>query len=349
MKHCLLFLSCTLVQNITIPASAQERMLPFHDPMPQRYLLQARASELDPNAKEHPEIDFVFEKNGKPQDLENASVDTGVAPQGKLVIWMMGYNDRLFQRLNSYGLHAIQPHYANRWFSKVCLEKPVGETCRGNVRLEAATGEDFSDEVDIPKPDGMMERVLHFVKYLAKENPAGKWDFFLKEGGENLRWDRVIISGSSHGSTTSARFAKHQKVDRVVMLCGPRDQYQNWQRLPSATPANRFFGFSHVLDGGWTGYHYCRSWEMLGLRKFGPIINVDGSAPPYGNSRRLISAADVKNDAKRAHSSVTPGGASPKDADGKFLYEPVWRYLYTHPVNEVGPPVERDPDCKVVP
>ncbi|MCB1092495.1 MAG: hypothetical protein KDL87_13245, partial [Verrucomicrobiae bacterium] len=234
---------------------------------------------------------------------------------------------------------------ANRWFSKVCTEQPVGETCRGNVRPEAATGEDFSDKVDIPKPDGMMERSFQFVKWLAKENPAGHWDHFLTEDGNGLRWDRVIMSGSSHGSTTAARFAKHQKVDRVVMLCGPRDQYQNWQSLPSATPENRYFGFSHVLDGGWTGDHYCRSWELIGLHQFGPIVDVDTAKPPYGNTRRLISAADVKGDANRAHSSVTPGGASPKDAEGTFLFEPVWRYLYTHPTDQVGEPVPMDDDC----
>lgn len=90
------------------------------------------------------------------------------------------------------------------------------------------------------------------------------------------------------------------------MLCGPRHQYQTWQGLPSATPANRFFGFSHVLDGGWTGDHYCRSWQLLGLAEFGPIVNVDQSKPPYGNTRRLITDGDVKGDDKRAHSSVTP-------------------------------------------
>ena len=59
------------------------------------------------------------------------------------------------------------------------------------------------------------------------------------------------------------------------MFCGPRDQTETWQALPSATPSNRFFGFSHVLDGGWTGDHYCRSWELLGLHQYGPIVNVD--------------------------------------------------------------------------
>lgn len=310
---------------------------------PQRHQLTARASELDPLAKPHPEIDFIFEKDGKPQDGQNAAVDTRVTSQGKLVIWLMGHSDALFERLNSYGLHAIQVHYANKWFGNL---KPTDRMARGNVRLEAAIGEDVSDQIDIPKPDGMMQRAYHFVKWLAKENPPGKWEQFLTEDGTGIQWDKVIISGSSHGSTTAARFAKHVKVDRVVMLCGPRDQEQDWQAIPSATPGNRYFGFSHVLDGGWSGDHYCRSWELLGMHEFGPIISVDGSAAPYENTRRLISAADVGGDANKAHSSVTPGKNSPKAADGSLLFEPVWKYLYTHPVELVGEPGEIDPNCK---
>jgi hypothetical protein len=183
------------------------------------------------------------------------------------------------------------------------------------------------------------------VKWLAKENPQGRWDYFIAPDGKGLRWDRVIMSGSSHGSTTAARFAKHQKVDRVVMFCGPRDQYETWQGLESATPANRYFGFSHVLDGGWTGGHYCRSWELLGLHQFGPIVDVDKVPAPFGNTRRLVTAADVKGDAKRAHSSVTPGGAAVKDASGQFIHEAVWKYLFTQPVESTGKPVPADPAC----
>ena len=61
---------------------------------------------IDPLARSHPEIAFVLEKNGKPADVENASVDTRVKPDGKLVIWLMGYSAPLFERLNSYALHA---------------------------------------------------------------------------------------------------------------------------------------------------------------------------------------------------------------------------------------------------
>jgi hypothetical protein len=73
---------------------------------------------------------------------------------------------------------------------------------------------------------------------------------------------------------------------------------------------------------------------MLGLHEHGAIVNVDRTRAPFENSRRLITDADVKNDAKRAHSMVTPGGASAKDASGKFVHEAVWRYLFTHPVRQ---------------
>jgi hypothetical protein len=251
----------------------------------------------------------------------------------------------LFERLNSYGLHAIQVHYANKWFGIIPAARRDDGKTLGDIRLEASIGEDRSDLVSIPQPDSIMERSFQFVKWLSKEHPEGKWKQFLSKDGQGLDWDKVILSGASHGATTSARFAKHQKVDRVVCLCGPRDNLESWHSLPSATPANRIFGFSHVLDGGWTADHYCRSWEMMGLNQFGPIVDVDISAPPFQNSRRLITNADVKKDAGRAHSSVMPGGAAVKDKDGKLIHEAVWKYLYTHPVDQTGSPTPADPDC----
>lgn len=340
-----IFLGFSLSANDAVAQVAQS--LKFRDPNPQHYKLTARASELDSRVKAHPEIGFLIKNpDGKPADIQRASVDTRVKPRGKLVIWLMGHNQKLFDRVNSYGLHAIQVHYANRWFSICCRENPVGEHCRGNIRLEAATGQDFSQDVDIPQPDGMMERAYQMVTWLARENPQGGWSYFLTQDGKGLRWDDVIMSGSSHGSTTAARFAKHQKVSRVVAFCGPRDQLQSWQSLPSATPENRYFGFSHVLDGGWVGDHYCRSWELMGMHKFGPIVNVDKAKAPYGKTRRLITDFDVKGDAGRAHSSVVPGSRARQDKTGAFLHEDVWRYMFTHSVEVVGKATPLDAACK---
>ena len=317
---------------------------PESDPAPKLHVAKARASELDDRARPHPEIDFVFDKDGKPEDLEHAAVDTRVSPQGKLVVWLMAHNGPLFERLASYGLHVVQPHYANKWFAIV---KPTDRMARGLVRLEAATGRDVSDQVAIPEPDGMMERTRVFLRWLDREQPHADWAQFLTTDGKSMPWEKVIIAGASHGATTAARFAQEVRCDRVVMLCGPRDQDQDWQAGPSATPPERFFGFSHVLDDGWIGHHYCRSWELLGMATFGPIVDVDTTQPPYGNTRRLVSAADVQGDRKKAHGAVQPGGNAPKRADGQMLYEPVWRYLFTHPVDAVGAPTPPDPGCRV--
>ncbi len=312
-----------------------------------RYDLSKRASEIDPRTKEHSEINFNFtDEKGKPADLQHAVVDTRVPSQGKLVIWLMGHNQGLFDRISSYGYHGIQPHYANRWFGGITKTKyeDGSGTVLGKIRLEAATGEDFSPLVNIPKADGMTERSLQFVKWLAKENPDGKWQQFIADDGQSLRWEKVIMSGISHGSTTAARFAMHQKVDRVVMFSGPRDNTEIWQGEASATPSNCFFGFSHVLDGGWTADHYCRSWQLLKLHNHGPLINIDTAKPPYGNTRRLITSIDVKNDAGRAHNIVVPGG---KDAIGNWVFDDVFHYLFTHPVNQSGLAVPLDADCEM--
>jgi len=137
--------------------------------------LSVRASEINPNARDHPKIRFIFkDEKGKVLDLQHAVVDASVPARGRLVIWLMGHNKELSGFLGSLGFHYIQPHYANRWFSTVPKEIHDTGECLGNIRLEAATGEDHSPLVNIPKPDGLATRSLHFVKWLVKNHPEGK-------------------------------------------------------------------------------------------------------------------------------------------------------------------------------
>ena len=77
------------------------------------------------------------------------------------------------------------------------------------MRLEAATGEDHSDAVNIRVRDSIKGRALNFVKYLEKNNPKGKWGQFLTPKKDDILWERVILTGASHGSTTASRLAKH--------------------------------------------------------------------------------------------------------------------------------------------
>lgn len=339
-------LSALLLMNVLAIAALAEDAPTYRDPKPQKYELSVRASEIDKRVKAHPEINFFLEKEGKPADIERATIDTRVEPQGRLVIWLMGYPQELANRCSGYGLHFIQVHYANGWFSKLSPQAGDDDQFLGNIRLEATTGKDASRAVDIPVADSAAERALQFVKYLAKKHPQGNWNQFLTADGKALQWEKVTVAGSSHGATSSARFAKDQRVGRVVMFCGPRDQLEMWQALPSATPVNRYFGFTHILDGGWTGDHYCRSWELMGLNEYGPVVDVDLVPAPFKNSRRLITGADVGGDPGRAHGSVVPGRSAVKNSAGEYIHESVWRYLFMHPVDEVGEKTPEDPSCR---
>src|SRR5215212_6518185 len=118
----------------------------------------------------------------------SASVLAG--QRGKLVIWLMGHSPALADRVAGYGLHYVQVHYANKWFGLVPKDKLNDGTSLGKIRLEAATGEDHSPLVDVPKPDGMAERAYQFVRWLAKAHPPGNWGQFLTADGTGLRWDK---------------------------------------------------------------------------------------------------------------------------------------------------------------
>eukprot|EP01047_Picozoa_sp_COSAG01_P071418 COSAG01_NODE_11076_length_2012_cov_12.241505_1_plen_344_part_00 len=307
----------------------------------QRYDLQCRASEIDPATRPHPEIGYVFEDDkGVPQDVQHAAVDTRVASTGNLVIWLMSYElgQGLFDRLTKLGQHCIQVHYANKWFGSVPQAvRDNGEAC-GQIRLEAATGEDHSgpripEWMGVPPADSIAGRAVKMVQWLAASNPEAAWADFLTADGMDLQWaTKVTLAGISHGSTTAARFAKHQEVSRVVLFSGPRDQFDSWHAFPSATPTERYFAFTHVLDEGWPD-HYHRSWKMLGLQAHGGLEDVDTATPPYHNSRTLISNADVGGSTQVAHTTVVPGSSAVRDGAGQFQFEPVWEYLFTHPTS----------------
>ncbi|MEX1049681.1 MAG: hypothetical protein WED15_09140 [Akkermansiaceae bacterium] len=67
------------------------------------------------------------------------------------------------------------------------------------------------------------------------------------------RASEIDPRAKGHPEVKWGGFAMHQKVDRVVMFSGPRDNTQTWQGGASATPSDRFFGFTYVLGGGWAG------------------------------------------------------------------------------------------------
>lgn len=101
---------------------------------------------------------------------------------------MRGHNKQLFEHLSGCGLHSIQVHYANGWFGKLYAgPPPQDDLFLSKIRLEAATGEDHSKAVDIPKPDAD-GKYLHedAWRYLFTHPGRLGW-----EGGLRLRLGRM--------------------------------------------------------------------------------------------------------------------------------------------------------------
>lgn len=242
---------------------------------------------------------------------QHAFLDTRVEPQGKLVVYLHGAGD--FQSCGGGALGPLVASFGFHWLAPCYLSNYGVDNCGDDIagcRLEAFEGEDHHPFVDITRPDSIEERIVRGLGYLEQENPEGDWQYFLE--GETPRWSEIVISGHSHGASSSGLIGVYRSVARVVMLAGPYDVGQAWLELEPLTPRDRFYGFSHTGDNQHQGH--LDAFEALGLP--GAPTGVDDQDPPYADSHRLFSQASVSD----AHGSVTSGDIP--------AFVPVWEYLY---------------------
>jgi len=179
----------------------------------------------------------------------------------------------------------------------------------------------------------MMERAFS-IREMAGQNRIrrgtgnifrGRWQGSALGSGDHLRCFRTARRRRHVSPFTNAWIVRHllRSARPVRKLAGPHLGPPPTVSLPSAM----------LLDGGWT----VAILPLLGIAKlnqYGPIVNVD-------KRPRLMAHAPADHRCRcrwrcqRAHSSVEPGKSAPKDAQGKFLHEDVWRYL-------LHPPGRRD-------
>lgn len=247
-------------------------------------------------------------------------LDTRVTPRGLLVVYLHGAGTPNVcgsaahsEVLAGFGFHVFDPCYSSDYGVGNC-----GDDIEG-CRLEAFEGVDHHPFIDITPPNSIETRVVKGLTHLAAVIPEGDWTYFLD--GDKPRWDKIVISGISHGASSSGVIGLHRNVNRVVMLSGPLDSNQAWLAKPTLTPIDRFWGFTHTADPQHPGH--LEAFATMGLP--GAPTSVDGASPPYGGSHRLITSA-ATND---GHSSTQAGGSSPGSPQYEFL--PVWETLYTAP------------------
>lgn len=250
-----------------------------------------------------------------------AQLDTRIAAQGSLVIFLPGANNvprdwrDHGRKLAEFGFHVLIPSYNNRWSSNdTCTG--MGNTCADDTRWEALTGEDKSAALVIPRADSVEGRVVAMLKHLTTANAAGDWGYYLTgEGG--LAYGKIIIAGISHGAASAGMYAARRPFLRNVMhSSGPADSASGTKM----TPISAWYGFAHTADDAYSAI--IASWKNFGL--LGEPTSIDGKTAPFGDSHRLITSAT----SSYPHGSIAVHSSSPKDAAGKYLFEPAWRYLY---------------------
>lgn len=240
---------------------------------------------------------------------QHAYLDTRVEPRGKLVVFLHGAGNpescgkpKLAQLVAGFGFHWLAPCYESGYGVGNC-----GDDI-GGCRLEAFEGIDHHDRIAIARPDSIEERVAKGLAFLQTKHAAGDWQYFLD--GASPRWSQIIISGSSHGASSSALIASRRLTHRVVSLAGPFDVGQAWLKSEKKTPIDRYFAFTHTNDKQHAGH--LKSFADLGL--LGEPFVVEDQLPPFGGAHRLVA-----NVGENGHGLVS--GGEPR-------YRRVWSYLY---------------------
>jgi hypothetical protein len=251
---------------------------------------------------------------GRALGRQYAYLDTRVTPTQKLVVYLHGADD--FDDCGNGALGTLVASWGFHWFAPCYLSNYGVENCGNDIegcRLEAFEGTDHHSFLQIAPADSIERRLIRGLRHLQDLDPQGDWQFFLD--GDLPRWSSIVITGHSHGASTSAVIGMHRRVSRVVSLAGPNDPNQAWLSDTPLTPRDAYYGFSHSGDGQHAGH--LAAFAALELP--GEPTRVDGAMPPYGQSHRLYSSASVGD----AHASVTSGNIA--------AYVEVWRYLYGAP------------------
>jgi hypothetical protein len=244
---------------------------------------------------------------------QNAYLDTRVESRGKLVVFLHGAGEpsscgggALATLVAGWGFHWLGPCYVSSYGVGNCGDDIAG------CRLEAFEGVDHHALIDIDVPNSIEGRVVAGLEYLQEQNPQGDWQYFID--GDKPRWSQIVVSGSSHGASSSGLIGMHRTLQRVVMLAGPLDTDQAWLEGTPMTPIERYFGFTHTGDEQHSGH--LAAFAALGLP--GTPSVVDGAEPPYASSHRLVSSRATGN----GHNAVSDGNIED--------YHPVFEYLFIH-------------------
>jgi hypothetical protein len=234
------------------------------------------------------------------------------------------------------GYHAIGMTYPNDESIVELCNASSDPDCEGRARNEVITGENTSPLVDVNAGNAIIARLTVLLQFLQANFPNEGWGQYVQNG--QPAWDRITVAGHSQGAGHAGFLAKLVLLDRAVMFSSPGDFGPGvngtalWLSLPNVTPASRQYGFTHTEDGLAPFRRVTASWQAIGLGAFGGLVSVDGASAPFGNSHQFTTSASPNPNptgpsASPAHGAPVVDAVTPRDAQGRPIYAPVWIYL----------------------
>lgn len=275
----------------------------------------------------NPAVDPIY-------DYENVYAPPAGTHVNKLFLFLPGtwappraYTD-IISAAALHGYHTISLDYPNLTeidSAGVCGNS-TDPNCWGNYRSEVITGNDTSPYVSVSKVNSITQRLVDMIAYAAKTYPAEGWDQYVS-GGAPV-WQNIYVGGHSQGAGDAAYLGYLYSMGRTCSIEGPDDGNATipvaaWQQQPQATPASRKYGFFNEADQFVPWSRASNIWNVLAFP--GSPTDVDAVASPYNGSHQLYTnrpSYTVLN----SHDLTVMDMATPINADGTFVFAPVWQY-----------------------
>ena len=119
--------------------------------------------------------------------------------------------------------------------------------------------------------------------------------------------------------------AKHELVDRVVMLSAVVDTTNDWE-LTHVTPSQRYWGLAHDHEPNFGSI--LGGWGSLGITLFGPVVTVETGSPPYEFTHTLATDVTPRRNGSQFHASTALDRFTPLNHPGGTpTLAPAWRYM----------------------
>lgn len=295
----------------------------------------------------------------RPETLTvNFAITPATAARGKLVVLFNGTGagplalQSLGNSLADDGYHVIGLRYESGVGTLDACPDSVVDTdpeCHRNFRSEVVFGAGVLDPsgtahdqagLDVSAANSVVNRLLKLVEYLRTTQPAAGWETFQQRvegtcttvnttyGACELDWPDVVTGGHSQGAGVALYLAKFMPLDRVMMLSGPFDVFDNetdtvapWiTEAPLQVPSSRIGMLSHEGDPAIARMRAVA--DALALP--GVETNVTTEGRPYGGSLRLLTdvVPPCLLDSAPKHNSTATDACSPPGA-----HADAWRYL----------------------